>query len=74
MGRRQFKRAFRTLAEWQKSTGLSQGDAAKFLGLSQPHWCNILRGNRKPSLNLAIKLSQLTNVPVEAIAETQRVA
>ena len=68
------KRAFPTVQAWQDATGTSQLELAKLLGISQSHLCNIVRGNRKASLRLALKIAHLTNVPVETIAEITRVA
>ena len=55
-------------------TGTSQQELAKVLSISQSHLCNILRGNRRASLKLVLRLSALTNVPIETIADIQKVA
>lgn len=74
MMHRRTKRAYPTIEAWRNGTGTSQGDLAKLLGISQSHLCNIERGNRKASLDLALRIAKLTNVPIETIAESARVA
>ena len=74
MAYRRSKRAYPTVRAWMDATSTSQQDLAKLLGISQSHLCNVLRGNRKASLGLALELAKLTNVPIETIAETARVA
>lgn len=68
MSFRRFGRAYPTIEAWCAATGTSQGELAKLLNISQSHLCNVMRGNRKASLQLALKLSKLTNVPIETIA------
>jgi plasmid maintenance system antidote protein VapI len=51
------------------ATGTNQQELARLIGTSQPHLSNILRKSRRCSLPLALKLSQVTNVPIEVIAE-----
>lgn len=74
MGHRRTKRAYATVQAWMDATGTTQPELAKVLAISQSHLCNVLRGNRKPSVGLALKIARLTNVPVESIAEVERVA
>lgn len=74
MAYRRTKRPFPTVEAWQDATGTSQQELAKLLGMSQSHLCNIIRGNRKASLGLALRISKLTNVPVETIARITRAA
>lgn len=71
---RRTKRAFPTVQAWMNATGTTQQELAKLLNMSQSHLCNILRGNRKCSLALALRIAHLTNVPIETIAQTARVA
>lgn len=71
---RRTKRAYPTLQKWMDATGTSQPELAKVLAISQSHLCNILRGNRSPSMKLALRIANLTNVPVETIATIQKVA
>lgn len=71
---RRTQRAFASVEAWMRATGTSQGDTAKLLQMSQSHLCNILRGNRKPSLDLAARISRTLNVPMDAIDQTSRSA
>jgi antitoxin component HigA of HigAB toxin-antitoxin module len=74
MAYRRPKRAYPTVPAWLAETGTAQQDLAKVLGISQSHMSNVLSGKRRCSLRLALRLSKLTNVPVENIADTSRVA
>lgn len=74
MAHRRSKRAYATVQKWMDGTGTSQFELAKVLGISQSHLCNILRGHRSPSYRLAKRISDLTNVPLDAIGQTERVA
>lgn len=56
------------------ATGTTQPELAKVLGISQSHLCNVLRGNRRASGELALQIANLTNVPVETILTIQKVA
>jgi plasmid maintenance system antidote protein VapI len=51
-----------------EATGTTQAQLAKRLGVGQPHISNVLRHTRKASFALALRLSRMTNVPIEAIA------
>lgn len=74
MMRRRPKRAYPTVQAWMDATGTSQQDLAKVLGISQSHLCNIIRKNRKASAILALRISRVTNVPIETLIEIARVA
>lgn len=74
MAYRRPKRVFPTVQAWLSGTGTSQLELAKALNISQSHLCNILRGNRKPSADLAVAIAKLTNVAVETIIQPQKVA
>lgn len=66
--RRRPRRPFPTLRAYFDQTLTKQVDIAADLGISEAHLSNIVAGRRRPSVVLAVKLSMLTNVPVEAIA------
>lgn len=68
------QRAFASVEAWMEATGTNQKQLAKLLHMSQPHLCNILKGHRKPSLDLAFAIARLTNVPVEVIDRTEKIA
>lgn len=74
MARRTTRRAFPTIEAWMRANNVNQGELAKCLAISQSHLCNIIKGNKRPGFLLALKISQLTNVPIETIAETARIA
>ena len=66
--RHQTRRAFPTVQAWMDATGTNQQQLARELGISDAHLSNVLRRSRRCSLQLAVKLSQVTNVPIETIA------
>lgn len=74
MSYRRNTRAYPTVHAWMFHTGTTQQDLAKLLNISQSHLSNILNGNRKPSLPLAIEMARLTNVPIETISTIQKSA
>lgn len=63
------RRAYPSVQAWMDATGTNQVELAKLVGIQQSHLSNILRKSRRASLNVALKLSQITNVPIEIIAE-----
>jgi antitoxin component HigA of HigAB toxin-antitoxin module len=63
------RRAYPTLQAWMDATGTNQQELARLVGIKQPHMCNILRKSRRCSLFIALKLSRITNVPIENIVE-----
>jgi antitoxin component HigA of HigAB toxin-antitoxin module len=68
MARLKTRRAYRNLRDWMDATGTNQAELAKLAGIKPPHMSNILSKSRRCSLHLALKLSKLTNVPIEEIA------
>ena len=66
------KRAFLTIRDWMDATGTNQRELAKVLGISEAHVCNILRGRASPSAILALRMSRLTNVPIETLIEIEK--
>lgn len=67
--RHRTRRAFPTVQAWMDATGTNQAELARLVGIDQSHLSNILRKSRRCSLPVALKLSQVTNVPIEIIAE-----
>jgi len=51
----------------RKSAGWSQQDMAERLGISRQSIISIERGRYDPSLDLAIRIAQIFDKPVEAI-------
>jgi len=63
------RRPYATVQAWQDATGTNNVRLAKQLGITESHLSNVLRKSRRCSLALALKLSKITNVPIETIAE-----
>lgn len=57
----------RTLKAWREATALSQRDAARLLGLSQPGYGKIELGQRHPRPALLKRIIQTTGVSVEVL-------
>lgn len=54
-------------------TGTTQAKLAELAGIRPPHMSSILKGSRRCSLSLALKLSAVTSVPVEKLVEWPKV-
>lgn len=54
------------LTDWLRRRGLSQGDAAKEIGIHRVHLNQFLTGERRPGLDTAILLEERTGIPVRA--------
>lgn len=67
--RHRTRRAFPTVQAWMDATGTNNRRLAGLLGITESHLSNVLRKSRKCSLYLALKISKLTNVPIETICE-----
>lgn len=74
MKRRTPKGPYPTILAWRDALDLSQKDAAKVLGISQSHLCNIEKGVRLAGRRLAKRISATANVPLETLLEFQRTA
>lgn len=59
--------AYATLSDYLEAEGLQQQELAKRAQITEGHLSLILRGERTPSLPLALKLSKIANVPVESL-------
>lgn len=55
-----------TLSERIEKTGLTDDAIAAKAGCSRPHITKIRHRQRTPSLKLAVRLSQITKIPVAA--------
>ena len=67
--RRASRRPYPNVRAWLRGTGTTQRQLAKRLGVHESHLANVLCRTRNASLKLALKLSHLTNVPIESIAK-----
>lgn len=63
------RRPYPSIQAWLDHTGTQQQELAHAVGITTGHMSNILRKSRRCSLYLALKLSDITNVPIEIIAE-----
>jgi transcriptional regulator with XRE-family HTH domain len=54
------------LRTWLARSRLTQGEAAAHIGLHRVHLNQILTGERRPGLDLAILLEETTGIPVRA--------
>jgi transcriptional regulator with XRE-family HTH domain len=67
--------AHAALRDWMTRTGRTYGSVADALGVTDAHVSYLARGRRIPSLELAIKIANLTGIPVTAWARsTERAA
>lgn len=63
------------LALWFARSGYTQRAVATVLGITDGHMSSLVAGNRSPSLSLAIRISDLTGLPVqELVVERPKVA
>lgn len=54
------------LRAWMERQGLKHADVAQALGISQSQVSHLLRGARRPSLDLALRIYDLTGIPIAA--------
>lgn len=67
MARKQ--RPYVSVQAWMAATGTNQRELARLVGCKQSHLSNVLSKSRRCSLQLALKLCHVTNVPLENIVE-----
>jgi plasmid maintenance system antidote protein VapI len=60
------------LAAWIKRAKVKKGDAAELIGISRSFMSHILGGHRRPTLPNAVKIQEVTGIPVEAWVPTGR--
>lgn len=68
------RRPYASLRAWREATGTKQEDLARRAGISPTHLANIEGKTRGCSLEVAMRLSRLTNVPVELIASDDQLS
>jgi plasmid maintenance system antidote protein VapI len=66
------KRAYRSLSDWLDRTGTNQQTLARRAGVTDSVISDLLRGSRRCSLGTALKLNELTGVPVEKLVAWPR--
>lgn len=59
-------RRYPSVLAYLKDKGLTQGELARDVGLSNAQMSRIVNRQTQPSLGLAVKLSVICRVPVEA--------
>ena len=62
------------LDDWFKRDGRTQKEVAALLGISEAHLCGIRLGETYPSLKVAIRISELTGVPIQQLARQPEAA
>lgn len=60
------------LAAYLRRSRLKQNELADMVGVSAPYLSQIVRGRRKPGLDMALRIEQVTGVPVDSWAATLR--
>lgn len=63
------KHEYRSLHEWLDRTGTQQQTLARLIGIADSTLSMLLRGSRRCSLPLAMRISEVTGVPVEKLVE-----
>lgn len=64
------KLTYKTLAAYFGKDRPSQADTAATLGITESYLSLIISGDRQPSLDLAVRISDLTGVPVDTLIKT----
>lgn len=64
------KLTYKTLAAYFGQDRPSQAEVADTLGITQGYLSLIVSGDRQPSLDLAVRISDLTGVPVDTLIKT----
>lgn len=60
------------LADWIERAKLSKGEAASRIGISRPFMSHILGGHRRPTLPNAVKIEEVTGIPVASWVPLRR--
>lgn len=63
------KRTYDTIQDWMEATGTNTTELARLIGCKKSHMSLVLRKSRRCSLDLALRLSKVTGVSIETIAE-----
>lgn len=66
------RKKYRDLADWLDRTGTQQQTLARLAGVTDSVVSQLLRGSQRCSLVTALKLSDITGVPVEKLVEWSR--
>lgn len=68
------KRRYRTLADYFEQTGESQIALARKLRVSKSYISMLAKGERQPSLSLALRIEAMTGVPAASMVSSGAVA
>lgn len=63
------ERRYRTLADYFEQTGKPYRELADRLGITPVYVALLVRGRRTPSLPMALRIQEMTGVPVETMVE-----
>lgn len=63
------KPSYGSLHEWLDRTGTQQQTLARLIGIADSTLSMLLRGSRRCSLPLAMRIADITGVPVEKLVE-----
>lgn len=66
------KQRYRTLADYFEQTGETQESLATTLRISRSYMSLLVSGDRQPALPLAVRIEELTGVPVAALVAQER--
>lgn len=61
------RRAYSNLSQYFEKTGETQQAFAERVGVAQPHISRIVNGASEPSLELALRIANEANIPVESL-------
>lgn len=62
----------RLLREWIQKRGYNQVEGAKALGIHEAYMSMLLSGRRAPGRDNAVKIHELTGIPVSAWSSSRR--
>jgi plasmid maintenance system antidote protein VapI len=66
------KKPYISLQDWMERTGTTADRLAQLSGLDRTHLSKILSGSRRCSLDKALRLEELTGVPVRTLVDWSR--
>lgn len=61
------RRAYSNLSQYFEKTGDTQQSLAERVGVAQSHISRIVNGSAEPSLELALRIAEFANIPVESL-------
>ncbi len=61
------KRSYPSLKAWRDANQLTQREAARILGISQPSYCRLETGQYYPPRDLVKQIVEVANIPLELL-------